>query len=327
MAVKLGSSLRVVSLLPSAAEIICLVAPHDVLVGRSHEDDFPKAITNRPILTAAKTTFTTSEDVNRQVSESLSTGQSLYELDAEALAKLKPDFVVTQDLCDVCSIDLMTVERIARKMNPAPNVITLNPQNLQDVLANITEIGNALGYPEQADLVRTSLVQRVQKVREQGGKIVAERGGRRVKVGFVEWAAPIFIGGHWTPQMIHDAGGVHPLNLPKGVDEGAGKSFAIEDQKFIDLEADVVIVAPCGLDIETTERELRSIVDKNKAAGTPCWVTTYINRGTKIAVVDGNQMFNRPGPRLVDAMEFLVGFINNRYDAIPTDFPWKLFSG
>lgn len=122
MAVKLGSSLRVVSLLPSAAEIICLVAPHDVLVGRSHEgnchsltmlfeicnltyhsppraDDFPKAITNRPILTAAKTTFTTSEDVNRQVSESLSTGQSLYELDAEALAKLKPDFVVTQ----VCS--------------------------------------------------------------------------------------------------------------------------------------------------------------------------------------------------------------------------------
>lgn len=89
----------------------------------------------------------------------------------------------------------------------------------------------------------------------------------------------------------------------------------------------MVIVAPCGLDIETTERELRSIVDKNKAAGTPCWVTTYINRGTKIAVVDGNQMFNRPGPRLVDAMEFLVGFINNRCDAIPTDFPWKLFSG
>lgn len=109
-------------------------------------------------------------------------------------------------------------------MVQAPNVITLNPQNLQDVLANITEIGNALGYPEQADLVRTSLVQRVQKVCELGAKIVAERGGRRVKVGFVEWAAPIFIGGHWTPQMIHDAGGVHPLNLPKGVDEGAGKS-------------------------------------------------------------------------------------------------------
>ncbi|CAO3658216.1 unnamed protein product [Umbelopsis vinacea] len=309
MAIKLvGSSLRVVSLLPSAAEIICLVAPHEILVGRF-----------------MKTLFTTSEDVNCQVSESLSTGLSLYELDAEALAKLKPDFVVTQDLCDVCSIDLMTVERIARKMNPAPNVITLNPQNLQDVLANITEIGNALGYPEQADLVRTSLVERVQKVRHEGAKIVAERGSR-VKVGFVEWAAPIFVGGHWTPQMIHDAGGIHPLNLPKGEEDGAGKSFAIEDQKFIDLEADVVIVAPCGLDIETTERELRQIIDKNKAAGSSCWVNEYLKRGKKIAVVDGNQMFNRPGPRLVDAMEFLVGFINDKYDTIPSDFPWKLFT-
>ncbi|KAI8575872.1 hypothetical protein K450DRAFT_259568 [Umbelopsis ramanniana AG] len=321
----LGTSLRVVSLLPSAAEIICLVAPHEILVGRSHEDDFPHSITNRPILTAAKTTFTTSEDVNRQVSESLSTGQSLYDLDAVALAKLKPDVVVTQDLCDVCSIDLVTVERIARKLNPVPTVITLNPQNLQDVLANITEIGTALGFPDQAESVRSSLLQRVQRVRDQGAKLVSERGSR-VTVGFVEWIAPIFIGGHWTPQMIQDAGGIHPLNLPKNQDDGAGKSFPIEDQKFIDLDAQVVIVAPCGLDIPTTERELRSILDKNKSSGARCWVSEYLQRGVKIAVVDGNQMFNRPGPRLVDAMEFLVGFINDRYDLVPSDFPWKLFT-
>ncbi|KAG2176286.1 hypothetical protein INT43_005520 [Umbelopsis isabellina] len=320
-----STGLRVVSLLPSAAEIICLVAPHNVLVGRSHEDDFPNSITDRPILTAAKTTFTTSEDVNRQVSESLSTGLSLYELDAEGLSKLKPDVVVTQDLCDVCSIDLITVERIAKKMNPVPEVITLNPQNLQDVLANITEIGNALGFPEKAKSVKTSLEERVLKVRERGSKIVEER-GNRVKVGFVEWIAPIFIGGHWTPQMIHDAGGIHPLNLPKNQDDGAGKSFAIEDQKFIDLQADVVIVAPCGLDIETTEREMNLIVEKSNQTDAPSWVTEYVKRGTKIAVVDGNQMFNRPGPRLVDAMEFLVGFINDQHDSIPSDFPWKLYS-
>lgn len=88
----------------------------------------------------------------------------------------------------------------------------------------------------------------------------------------------------------------------------------------------MVIVAPCGLDIETTERELRQIIDKNKAAGSSCWVNEYLKRGKKIAVVDGNQMFNRPGPRLVDAMEFLVGFINDKYDTIPSDFPWKLFT-
>lgn len=102
--------------------------------------------------------------------------------------------------------------------------------------------------------------------------------------------------------------------------------FPIEDQKFIDLDAQVVIVAPCGLDIPTTERELRSIMDKNKSSNTPCWVSEYLQRGVKIAVVDGNQMFNRPGPRLVDAMEFLVGFINDKYDLVPSDFPWKLFT-
>jgi hypothetical protein len=102
--------------------------------------------------------------------------------------------------------------------------------------------------------------------------------------------------------------------------------FPVEDQKFIDLNAEVVIVAPCGLDIPTTERELRSIIDKNKSSGAHCWVTEYLDNGIKIAVVDGNQMFNRPGPRLVDAMEFLVGFINNRHDLVPSDFPWKLFT-
>lgn len=107
---------------------------------------------------------------------------------------------------------------------------------------------------------------------------------------------------------------------------GALFRFPIEDQKFIDLNAQVVIVAPCGLDIPTTERELRSIIDKNKDPVARCWVTEYLQRGVKIAVVDGNQMFNRPGPRLVDAMEFLVGFINERYEMIPADFPWKLFT-
>lgn len=88
----------------------------------------------------------------------------------------------------------------------------------------------------------------------------------------------------------------------------------------------MVIVAPCGLDIETTEREMDLIVEKFNQTGAPSWVTEYLKRGTKIAVVDGNQMFNRPGPRLVDAMEFLVGFINDQYDSIPTGFPWKLYS-
>lgn len=104
-----------------------------------------------------------------------------------------------------------------------PTVITLNPQNLQDVLANITEIGTALGFPAQAESVRSSLLQRVQRVREQGASLVAQRGSR-VTVGFVEWIEPIFIGGHWTPQMIQDAGGIHPLNLPKNQEDGAGKS-------------------------------------------------------------------------------------------------------
>ncbi|RUS19304.1 hypothetical protein BC937DRAFT_87701 [Endogone sp. FLAS-F59071] len=332
---------RVVSLLPSAAEIICLVAGPEVLV-----DDYPGTITHLPILTRAKTVFTDSEDVNRQVSESLAQGNSLYDLDVEQLKALKPDVIVTQafliellllrhthryigctlgrqDLCDVCSIDLVTVERVAKTMSPAPKVVTLNPQSLSDVLESITLVGSALSLGDAAARARADLQARIDAACSTASEALAKREGKRPAVAFAEWIDPFFMGGHWTPQLIELAGGAHPLN-PSKDSTGAGKSFAIPFSRVIAKPINVLIVCPCGLDIPTTERELEVLVNKAHDKGEPCWWEVVKEGCAKVAIVDGNQMFNRPGPRLVDALEWLTGLINNVPEIIPHDFPYKL---
>ncbi|KND03460.1 uncharacterized protein SPPG_00943 [Spizellomyces punctatus DAOM BR117] len=306
---------RVVSLLPSATEMLCIIGGEHLLVGRNHEDDFPSTITNRPILTGQKTTFTTSADVDKQVSQALAAGQSLYTLDTNLLEELKPQVVLTQDLCNVCAIDLQTVERVAQKMNPSPLVVTLNPVNLQDVLANIIEVGRAVGMEGEALDAKKSLESRVANATSLARSFLDAAHGIRKRVAFIEWTDPIYPGGHWTPQLIEMAGGTHPV-APATEDAGAGPSRRTPEQMVIDSKPEILIICPCGLNLEDSKRETRLAQEKN-------WWKEVMKTCKKVAVVDGNQMFNRPGPRLVDALEWLVGFIWDRPDLIPEGFPWE----
>ncbi|KAL1922512.1 uncharacterized protein VTP21DRAFT_10051 [Calcarisporiella thermophila] len=309
--------LRVVSLLPSAAECIAMVAGADVIVGRSHEDDFPPSIQSCPILTSAKTKFTTSADVDRQVSEALSQGQSLYDLNVELLSSLKPDVVITQDLCHVCSIDLITVQRIAKQLDPEPKVVTLNPLCFEDVLKDIEVVGDALQMPLQAQRAVDHLSRRMQYAESIAKENMAKKNGKRITCLFLEWVDPCFVGGHWTPQLIHKAGGLHSLNAPPSEYKGASRSVALSNEIVANSQPEVIIVCPCGLDIEETEREMKSVV-------TLPWWKEMAEQAKKIVYVDGNQMFNRPGPRLVDAFEWLVGYLHDRPDIIPEGFPYKI---
>jgi len=186
------------------------------MVARSHEDDFPSTIQHLPILTKSKTTFTTSADVDRQVSEALSQGQSLYDLDVVQLKALKPTVIVTQDLCNVCSIDLVSVQRVAVTMNPRPSIVTLNPTTLAEVMESITTVGLALGREKEANEVRQNLESRINKCIQavEEVKKECEEEYKPKKVMFFEWTDPIYPGGHWTPEMIEMAGGVHPINSP-----------------------------------------------------------------------------------------------------------------
>lgn len=329
--------MRVVSLLPSATEIVYqLLAPDafgvdrwPVLVGRSHECDYPPdpRLQALPVLTAARTQFTSAAQVDAEVRQALRQGESLYTLDAALLASLRPDLIITQDLCDVCSIDLATVRQVAAAMPSTPRVLSLNPTTIDGVLDNVLRVGQALGVEHAARSFSTSLRERAFAAEE-----FVNPYAHKPVVGFLEWTDPLFVGGHWTPQLIERAGGLHPLNpsvpiTDAGAGEGpagrsqrvAGKSFSVTPTAFAAAVPEYLIICPCGLSLEQAWREAELLSKHEWFRALPAV------RQQRVAVIDGNQMFNRPGPRLVDALEFLVGWLNKRPDQIPRDFPWRPF--
>ncbi|KFH63278.1 hypothetical protein MVEG_10688 [Podila verticillata NRRL 6337] len=302
---------RIISLLPSAAEIICLVGGTSEMIARSHSDDFPHVILDLPVLTAPITTFTTSADLDRQVSEAVSQGNSLYDLDADQLIALKPTVIVTQDLCKVCSIDLVTVQRLASKMDPIPKIVTLNPTSVGEVMESISTIGDAIGHAHEAAVVRAELEARIERCRKAVEEIKANTVNYEAKrVMFFEWTDPIYPGGHWTPEMIELAGGLHPIKAP------AEPSHRVTVESVEATDPEVLILCPCGLDLEATRKEYNMLMEKP-------WFQRMAERATSIVFVDGNQMFNRSGPRLVECLEFLVMLLHGREEFEPVGFPWE----
>jgi len=299
-------SMRVVSLVPSLTEVLCAVGGRELLVGRNHEDDYPPEITDRPILTRQKITFTTSQDVDRQVSESLSNGQSLYHLDVTLLKDLKPDVILTQDLCSVCAIDLNTVRKAAKEMQPIPKIASLNPQSFEEVLDSVKIVANAVGLTESGNLYHAKLKERIQKAK----KIVEEKcSSTRPKVAFIEWSDPIFVGGHWTPELIELAGGFDGLNKP------GHASFKVPSSAIVSYQPDILILCPCGINLVDTQKEFDLMKKQD-------WWNQIKPHLKKVALVDGNQMFNRPGPRLVDALEWLTEYFHLDNEYISKDFPY-----
>ncbi len=326
--------MRVVSLLPSATEIIARIGGLDLLVGRSHECDFPPGAAGLPALTAQRTAFdstsaTASADVDSHVRAAMDAKEPLYTLDSALLSELEPDVIVTQDLCDVCSIDLNSVRSAAAEMSRSGRdvrVVTLNPETFEGVLDDHLAVGGAIGLEAEA------------------GRAVGELRGRwlaaesfvnpyteKPAVGFLEWTDPLFIAGHWSAQMIERAGGRHPLNetVPRpgsgaaaGLQAGsrvAGRSIAVPGEVFAASEPEYLVICPCGLTLDEATIEAERLRDSAR-----WWDGVPAVRNGKVAVVDGSAMFNRPGPRLVDAFEWLVGWFNDRPELIPDSFPWRL---
>lgn len=332
--------MRVVSLLPSATEMLAAVlleaggsavsargaAGVVDLVGRSHECDWPVGVRELPALTASRTHGTDPAEIDRQVRERMASGDdSLYTLDAEGLAALHPDVILTQDLCEVCSIDVAAVRRAAARLTPPPRVVSFNPTTIEGVLDDVLTVARKIGLEE---LGVSLLVKLRQRLFAAADHVPAFFGGPTV--AFLEWTDPLFAGGHWTPQLIERAGGVHTLNptVPlagAGAGEGsagqsqraAGKSVRVPVEVLVASRPEVVIVCPCGVRLEEALRQTRALADK------AWWQELPAVRSGRVAVVDGNEMFNRPGPRLVDAFEFLVGFLNDRPEVIPPGFPWR----
>lgn len=301
--------------------MVALVAGTDCIVGRSHECNYPAAVLSAPILTGAYNKFESSRQMHEAVNEHLKSGKGLYWVDEAKLQALQPDVIVTQSLCDVCSVDITIVSCIAKSLKTRqgaqPDVYSLNPQSLQEVLDDCEVIGRALGMAQRGTAARAALQARIDRATE------IARGLRNPdsppKIAFLEWTDPFFIGGHWTPQIIEMAGACHPLN-PCKPGTGAGKSIAVENDTVRDSDPDWIVVCPCGLSIEATKRELKTLEAQ------AWWGEMRAVREGRAVLVDGDQMFNRPGPRLVDGLEWLVGLLYDRPDLIPGDFPWQRYS-
>lgn len=322
--------MRVVSLLPSATEIMALIGGEPLLVARSHECDFPEPVRHLPALTGQRTAYNPGSGVSAaridaQVRELSAAGQPLYTLDEEALAQLKPDLILTQDLCSVCSIDLEAVRRVADGLSPRPEVLSLNPDSVEAVFDDVLRIGEAVGRAREARDAVVALRGRLHTAAECVNPYVD---GPRV--GFMEWSDPIFIAGHWTVQLIERAGGRHPLNEtvprpgsgaaagPQQAERTAGKSIAVSNEVFAASQPEFIVIAPCGLTLEQSAAEAERLMRE------PWFAELPAARAGRVAAVDGSQMFNRPGPRLVDAFEWLAGWLNNRPELIPAEFPWRL---
>lgn len=304
-----GERVRVVSLLPSATEILCRVGGASLLVGRSHECDFPLGLDHLPVLTGQRTPMFVGEgssaDIDRAVRAALGAGESLYTLDVDQLRALKPDVILTQDLCEVCSIDLQTVQAVARSMDPMPAVVSLDPKSIWAVFDDLLRVGAAVGLEREAEAAMVELRERwwtaVDFVNpyEEGPEVL-----------FLEWMNPTFVGGHWTPELIRAAGARHSLNA-------AGfKSRVASVEEIVAAAPDRVIICPCGLPLPAIEAELPALLAERWWSVLPA----NLERG-RVALVDGNQMFNRPGPRLVDAFRWMVGWLHDRPELIPHNFP------
>ncbi len=317
--------MRIVSLLPSATEIVARLGAADRLVGRSHECDFPAGLDRIPTLTAQRTSAESPAAIDAQVRSSLEAGVPLYALDTDALAELRPDVILTQDLCDVCSIDLNTVRAAARQIadrtGSDPEIVSLNPETVEDVIDDVLRVGRAIGREREAFDAVVDLRGRFHTAQEYVNPY--EEGP---VVGFMEWTDPIFIAGHWTVQLIERAGGRHPLNEtvarpgtglavgPQQAERVAGKSIRVPAEAFAATRPEVLVIAPCGLDLAQTRRAVDELRGQSWFESLPA-----VQNG-RVALVDGNQHFNRPGPRLAEAFEFLVGFIQRRPGLIPDGF-------
>ncbi len=284
---------RLVSLLPSATEIVAALGLLPFLVGRSHECDYPPEVKALPVCTRARLDAQQpSLAIEQAVQDLLQSTLGIYELELTTLRSLQPTHIITQDQCDVCAVTLADVQRaIAELFDPPPQLISLQPHSLADVWQDIRRVALALGV--SADPLLESLHTRIQACQAW----VSDRPRRQVVT--IEWIDPLMTGGNWVPELITLAGGENVLGT-------AGKhSPYIDWSTLLAIDPEVIIVMPCGFDLERTRQELHQAVHTS-----PRWQQLRALQSGQLYIVDGNAYFNRPGPRLVDSLEILVEILH-----------------
>jgi iron complex transport system substrate-binding protein len=286
--------MRIVSLLPAATEIVCLLGLRDALVGRSHVCDYPADVAALPAVTRSTLADNTSAaEIDREVSAQLSATGAVFAVDTAALNALQPDVILTQDICAACAITGMTVTNIAAQMPNAPRVLSLNASTLEGMLTTIAQVGEACGAQAQAAQTVAALRARLDEVRNRV-RDVRHRPG----VAALEWLEPPFAPGHWVPEQIEAAGGRAAL----GEAGQAAVRITWDDVSWVQPE--MVLLMPCGYGVDDITEQFERIAAGEVWRDLPA---TYLNQ---IYAVDADSHFSRPGPRLIDGVEVLATLLH-----------------
>jgi iron complex transport system substrate-binding protein len=285
--------MRIISLVPNGTEILFALGAGDLVVGVSHECDYPAEARTRPVLTgSALTPGMSAAEVDAAVSAQVGSGLSLYTLDEARIADLAPDVIVTQQLCPVCAVSTEQVDGAFRPLPRCPELVSLDPQTIGQVFADILRVGEVTGKAAEAGALLAGLEERLEKVRAA----VADR--PRPRVLALEWLDPPFAGGHWVPEMIAAAGGTDVIAEP------GGHSERLTWERIAAADPDVIVVMPCGFDEAGAREQIGTIAEL------PEWRSLRAVRGGQVHPVDANGCFSRPGPRLVDGIERLAGLFH-----------------
>ena len=307
--------LRIVSLLPSATEIVCALGLRGSLVARSHECDFPPGVERLPHCTRPRFEAGGSsrgiDEAVRSLAAAARAADALgvYEIDLEQLASLRPTHIVTQTQCEVCAVSLREVEAaVASLAGLQAELVPLAPNALTDIRDDIGRVGEALGVPERAAALVAALCRRIDSVADRAA------GLPRASIAVIEWADPFMTAGHWTMEQVELAGGAPVIGAPRG------PSLRFEWEDLLAADPDAIMISPCGFALD------RAVEDAELLARDARWQRLRAVQAGRAAVVDGNQYINRPGPRIVESLEIIAEILHPaQFDFGHRGTAWRWF--
>ena len=287
--------MRICSLLPSATEVIALLGLSDALVGISHECDYPPSVKRVPVMVEPMIAphGLASTEIDRQVGQLVASGQRLYRLKDDLLRQAQPDLILSQDLCHVCAVTPDQLHEALCAMPQQPTLLTLNPSTVHDVIDDVIRIGDAAGRSAEGRRLAAQLRDRLVAIQAR-----VQNSSHRPRVACIEWLAPLYVAGHWVPEMVQLAGGQDVLAKP-----GSSSRVVIWDE-ILNAAPEVLIVMPCGFSVERTHTELLELMQQPGQ-----WrLSTDLAQHTFL--VDASSYFSRPGPRLIDGIELLAAILH-----------------
>ena len=287
--------LRIISLIASSTEIVCALGFEASLVGRSHECDYPESVKRLPVCTSPKfNTVGTSYEIDQRVKAIVQEALSVYRVDAGLLQKLSPTHIITQSQCEVCAVSMKDVEQAVCEFTASkPRIVSLEPNALEDIWADIRRVADALAAPERGDQLVARLGARMDAVNRRAARV-----SHRPSVACVEWIEPLMAAGNWMPELVELAGGVNLFG------EAGKHSPWMTWPELAAADPEVIVVSPCGFDLARTMQEMAVLSNR------PEWPKLKAVQARRVYLADGNQFFNRPGPRVMESLEIMAEMLH-----------------